>query len=68
MQDDKVVGVLDWENAGWYPEYWDFVKTFNALDQRCNWYDYVDKIFPVSYEQEFMNDRFLGTLVRHGHS
>ncbi|PQE06044.1 kinase-like domain protein [Rutstroemia sp. NJR-2017a BBW] len=68
VREGKVVAVLDWENAGWYPEYWDFVKTFNALDQRCNWYDYVDKIFPVRYEQEFMNDRFVGTLIRHGHS
>ncbi|PQE13547.1 kinase-like domain protein [Rutstroemia sp. NJR-2017a WRK4] len=68
VRDGKVVAVLDWENAGWYPEYWDFVKTFNALDQRCNWYDYVDRIFPVRYEQEFMNDRFVGTLIRHGHS
>jgi aminoglycoside phosphotransferase (APT) family kinase protein len=68
VREGKVVAVLDWENAGWYPEYWEFVKTFNALDQRCNWYDYVDKIFPVRYEQEFMNDRFVGTLIRHGHS
>lgn len=68
VREGRVVAVLDWEYAGWYPEYWDFVKSFNALDGRCgSWYDWVEKVFPVGYEQEFMNDRFVGTLVRHGH-
>ena len=22
----KIVGILDWETAGWYPEYWEFSK------------------------------------------
>lgn len=22
----KVVGILDWEQAGWYPEYWEYCK------------------------------------------
>ncbi|THV55383.1 hypothetical protein BGAL_0009g00330 [Botrytis galanthina] len=69
VKEGRVVAVLDWENAGWYPEYWDFVKSFNAMDSRCGeWYDWVERVFPVGYEQEFMNDRFVGTLVRHGHS
>ncbi|APA08872.1 hypothetical protein sscle_04g036420 [Sclerotinia sclerotiorum 1980 UF-70] len=69
VREGYVVAVLDWEYAGWYPEYWDFVKSFNALDARCgSWYDWVGKVFPVAWEQEFMNDRFVGTLVRHGHS
>ncbi|KAM0316409.1 hypothetical protein ACHAO8_003190 [Botrytis cinerea] len=69
VKEGRVVAVLDWENAGWYPEYWDFVKSFNAMDGRCGeWYDWVERVFPVGYEQEFMNDRFVGTLVRHGHS
>lgn len=69
VREGRVVAVLDWENAGWYPEYWDFVKSFNALDGRCaSWYDWAERVFPVGYEQEFINDRFVGTLVRHGHS
>ncbi|KAF7877143.1 hypothetical protein EAF04_000828 [Stromatinia cepivora] len=69
VKEGQVVAVLDWEYAGWYPEYWDFVKSFNAMGGKCgSWYDWVEKVFPVGYEQEFMNDRFVGTLVRHGHS
>ncbi|RVD89357.1 uncharacterized protein DFL_000370 [Arthrobotrys flagrans] len=26
----KIVGILDWSSAGWYPEYWEFVK---AMEQ-----------------------------------
>ncbi|EMD35875.1 hypothetical protein CERSUDRAFT_52846, partial [Gelatoporia subvermispora B] len=26
VQDDTVVALLDWEDARWYPEHWEFVK------------------------------------------
>ena len=26
VKDRKVVGILDWEMAGWYPEYWEYCK------------------------------------------
>lgn len=61
----RVVGLLDWEYSGWYPEYWEFVKTFNASDHRVNWYNYVGLIFPKCYETEYINDRFLGSILRH---
>jgi len=32
----RVVGLLDWEYAGWYPENWEFVKTFNSSDHRIS--------------------------------
>lgn len=65
VKDDRVVGLLDWEYAGWYPEYWDFVKSFNASDHRISWYNYVEHIFPQCYETEYINDRFLGSILRH---
>jgi aminoglycoside phosphotransferase (APT) family kinase protein len=65
VKDGQVAAVLDWENSGWYPEYWEFVKTFNAADHRVNWYNYVGLIFPKCYETEYINDRFLGSILRH---
>ena len=65
IKDGKIAGILDWEYSGWYPEYWEFVKTFNAADHRVNWYDYVGLIFPTCYETEYINDRFLGSILRH---
>lgn len=26
VKDEKVIGVIDWEFSGWYPEYWEFAK------------------------------------------
>ncbi|KAJ8502293.1 hypothetical protein ONZ51_g98 [Trametes cubensis] len=30
----RVTGIVDWENAGWYPEYWDYTK---ALFEGFRW-------------------------------
>ncbi|KAG0645129.1 hypothetical protein D0Z07_9187 [Hyphodiscus hymeniophilus] len=65
VKDGKIAGILDWEYSGWYPEYWEFVKTLNAADHRVNWYNYLGLIFPTCYETEYINDRFLGSIVRH---
>ena len=29
-----MTGIVDWENAGWYPEYWDYTK---ALFEGFRW-------------------------------
>ncbi|EXJ82319.1 hypothetical protein A1O3_06132 [Capronia epimyces CBS 606.96] len=61
----KIVAILDWECSGWYPEYWDFVKFFNALDPSLDWFDYVEKIFPETYPRQYLTDSFLGRYLRH---
>jgi aminoglycoside phosphotransferase (APT) family kinase protein len=30
IRDGHVVGILDWEMAGWYPEYWEWCKALWA--------------------------------------
>jgi aminoglycoside phosphotransferase len=65
VKDGKITGILDWEYSGWYPEYWEFIKFFKAADHRVNWYNYAEFIFPKCYETEYINDRFLGSLLRH---
>jgi len=34
VKDIKVSGILGWESAGWYPEYWEFVKALNPINLR----------------------------------
>ncbi|KAH9217382.1 hypothetical protein DL95DRAFT_295397, partial [Leptodontidium sp. 2 PMI_412] len=65
VKDGRVVALLDWEYSGWYLEYWEFVKTFKGADHRCTWYNYVEAIFPVCHETEYINDRFLRSILRH---
>ena len=41
-----VTGIVDWENSGYYPEYWDYTKAFFE-GFRCNqrWRDFMHEIF-----------------------
>ena len=65
VNDGRIVAILDWENAGWYPEYWEYVKFFNALDFSLDWHNYSDNIFPQTYPHQFMGDQFLSQVLRH---
>lgn len=56
----SVVGVLDWESSGFYPEYWESVKITNNLTAGDNsdWYLYLpDSISPQRYPNWWLVDR-----------
>ena len=55
VRDNRVVGFLDWEVAGWYPDYWDYVKFFHTKGGRNrDWNGLIDEIFPESYAHELL--------------
>ncbi|KAJ5509996.1 Aminoglycoside phosphotransferase [Penicillium expansum] len=37
VRDDRVVGILDWEMAGFYPEYWEYIKAMYHQDWQSCW-------------------------------
>ena len=37
VRNAKVVGIVDWEFAGFYPEYWEYVKAFCWPDWQSSW-------------------------------
>lgn len=56
----KVVGIVDWERSGFYPEYWESVKVTNNLaPMDCfDWYDYLPKcISPNRYPTRWLLDK-----------
>ncbi|KAI0399465.1 kinase-like domain-containing protein [Xylaria palmicola] len=60
--DWRVVGLIDWEASGFYPEYWECVKMTNNLSptEDFDWYKYLPK--SVSHQQypiEWLVDRLL---------
>ena len=63
VRDGRIVGILDWEFAGWYPEYWEFVQFFRGVHSEYR--EYSDIIFDPLYPGELMADHFLGHLTRH---
>lgn len=57
VRDAKVVGIVDWEFAGFYPEYWEYVKAFCWPDWQSSWIKegVLDKILePYLLELAYM--------------
>lgn len=54
VKDGKITGLIDWELAGWCPEYWDYVKSCYASPKHRDWMDYARDIFPQTYDEELL--------------
>lgn len=33
----KIAGIIDWEQAGWYPEYWEYCKLLYGVEDDHEW-------------------------------
>ncbi|KAM5493197.1 hypothetical protein McaMca56_006837 [Microsporum canis] len=63
--------IIDWEFAGWHPEYWEYLKmvqfsrdpVFRCFARGC-WKDKVGN--QVFFDEEFVIDQMLDGQVRHG--
>lgn len=54
IKDNKIVALIDWEYAGWYPEYWDYIKFFERYSANQDWKEYAKEIFPDTYDNELV--------------
>ncbi|KAI8630891.1 kinase-like domain-containing protein [Xylariaceae sp. FL1651] len=45
VQDGKISGIVDWEDSGWYPKYWEYVKFFQRSADK-DWKQYAEQNFP----------------------
>lgn len=59
IRDGKVVALVDWEYAGWFPEYWDFIKFFTRGSSAKDWCEYAHVIFPETYFEQLFMYQFL---------
>ena len=41
----RLSGVVDWEHAGWFPEYWDYTKALFVTRHNPRWLRMVEEIF-----------------------
>ncbi|CAA7263959.1 unnamed protein product [Cyclocybe aegerita] len=67
VKGDKVVAIIDWEHAGWYPEYWEYVKAKYTHDMDEDWDQAIRDMIPGDYEKEWkldknLSDRIVGAL------
>ncbi|EFQ98637.1 hypothetical protein MGYG_01659 [Nannizzia gypsea CBS 118893] len=54
---------LDWESAGWYPEYWDFTTALRFIPKDYWWYSFVIGLGGGPYMAELDFERALTSLT-----
>ncbi|KAI0322762.1 kinase-like protein [Amylostereum chailletii] len=61
VKEGEIAAIIDWEESGWYPEHWEYVKAmYNpGIDKDQSWVDQVRSIFPQEYETDWLVDREL---------
>ncbi|KAJ4364957.1 hypothetical protein N0V83_008573 [Neocucurbitaria cava] len=62
---DEVVGIVDWETAGWYPSYWEYTTAWNVNPQNQFWQKEVDKFLhpvPIELEMEKIRLEYFGDV------
>jgi hypothetical protein len=71
VENGRITGIIDWEFAGWYPEYWEYIKMIQFTrdkDFRCFarlcWKDEAGN--QVLYDKDFAMDQVLDHQVKHG--
>jgi aminoglycoside phosphotransferase len=58
VRGDEVVGIIDWETAGWFPPSWEYVTAKNVNPYNTFWADEVDHFLdPMRLELEMDNIR-----------
>lgn len=66
VRDGRIVALLDWEYAAWYPEYWDYVFTLRGMDD-LDWEtlgNYGPTLFGKRHDLEYILMGFIITLSR----
>lgn len=54
VKDGTIHAVIDWEYAGWFPEYWEYVKFFECVTSCADWKDFAPIIFGETYREELV--------------
>ena len=63
VKDGDIVALLDWECAGWYPEYWEYIKFCAASLYDREWHQFGPTPFPTTYPDELIKDQFYALFV-----
>jgi hypothetical protein len=58
-----ITGFLDWESAGWYPEYWEYTTALRFIPKDIWWFDFVSRLGGEKYLAELDCERALTSLT-----
>jgi aminoglycoside phosphotransferase len=59
VKDMVVTGIIDWECAGWYPEYWEYVKALTSVGPVVDWWRYISTIIDPYYSEWAIDRQFV---------
>ncbi|CAI7642477.1 unnamed protein product [Penicillium bialowiezense] len=65
VEGGRVTAILDWEYAGWYPEYWEYNQALRQLKPMPDWPEYLSLILPPRFEREYIGMSWLGRILSH---
>lgn len=63
VRGDLVVGIVDWETAGWYPTYWEYSTASQVNPQNYFWANEIDKFLepmPEALAMEKIRQKYFG--------
>jgi aminoglycoside phosphotransferase len=65
VRDDKIVGIVDWETAGWYPQYWEYTTASQVNPMNIFWREEIDKFLdpmPKELGMEKIRQKYFGDV------
>lgn len=65
VEGGRITAILDWEDAGWYPEYWEYTKALLQINSIRGWPAFLPHVFPPRYEKEYIGMSWLCLFLRH---
>lgn len=63
VRSDEVVGIIDWETAGWYPSYWEYTTACQVNPRNPFWREQIDKFLepmPGELEMDQVRLKYFG--------
>ncbi|THU83821.1 hypothetical protein K435DRAFT_420159, partial [Dendrothele bispora CBS 962.96] len=52
----EIVALIDWENSGWYPEHWEYVKLLASVRWKSDWALRAQSLLERQYDEDFLLD------------
>jgi hypothetical protein len=49
-QTHRITGILDWEAAGWYPDYWEYANIMRPACRYGDWQEWMDRTAPQKWD------------------
>ncbi|EAW22828.1 aminoglycoside phosphotransferase family protein [Aspergillus fischeri NRRL 181] len=65
VRGDEIVGIIDWETAGWYPSYWEYTSAYQVNPQNSFWVHEIDKFLqpmPEELAMERIRQKYFGDV------